>query len=204
MQKFKSHPWHGIEIGASAPSLLRAFVEISPMDTIKYEIDKESGYLKVDRPQKFSNTVPALYGFVPQTYCADEVANVNMSATGRSSIIGDGDPLDILILTEHQISHGDIIVPAIPIGGLRLVDNNEADDKIIAVMQGDYLYGQWEDISDLPTSVINRIKHYFLTYKNMPDKPSTCVIDSVYGRLESYEVIKASMIDYQMHFTNIK
>ena len=200
MQKFKSHPWHGIEIGASAPSLLRAFVEISPMDTIKYEIDKESGYLKVDRPQKFSNTVPALYGFVPQTYCADEVANVNMSATGRSSIIGDGDPLDILILTEHQISHGDIIVPAIPIGGLRLVDNNEADDKIIAVMQGDYLYGQWEDISDLPTSVINRIKHYFLTYKNMPDKPSTCVIDSVYGRLESYEVIKASMIDYQMHF----
>jgi inorganic pyrophosphatase len=193
---FKSHPWHGIEIGKDAPTVVRAFVEISPVDTIKYEVDKSSGYLIVDRPQKYSNKVPALYGFIPKTYCGNNVSQLTMESTNLVGIQGDGDPLDILVLTEHQIQRGDIIVPAIPIGGIRLIDRQEADDKIIAVMQGDYIYGHWQDISDVPETVITRLKHYFLTYKNMPDKPATCVIDAIYDKASAHRVIKASMDDY--------
>jgi inorganic pyrophosphatase len=197
---YKLHPWHGIEIGSEAPSLVTAFIEIIPSDTVKYEIDKHSGYLKVDRPQKFSNIVPALYGFIPQTYCAEDVAKLNMDSTGRTGIKGDGDPLDILVLTEREITHGDILVRAYPIGGFRLVDNNEADDKIIAVLKNDDVYGQWQDITDVPATIINRLKHYFLTYKQMPDKTPTCIIDQVYGKETAFEVIKASMDDYHHHY----
>jgi inorganic pyrophosphatase len=198
--KYKLHPWHGIEIGEHYPDMINAFIEIIPSDTVKYEIDKKSGYLKLDRPQKFSNIVPSLYGIIPQTYCHDEVAKVNMKYTNRQNIIGDGDPLDILVLTEHQITHGDIMVSAIPIGGFRLVDDNEADDKIIAVLKQDYVYGQWKDISDVPVAIINRLKHYFFTYKNMPEMPPTCVIDEIYDRAKAIEVIEASIIDYKANF----
>jgi inorganic pyrophosphatase len=199
--KYKAHPWHGIEIGPKAPNIVQAFIEIIPSDTVKYEIDKPSGYLRIDRPQKFSNVVPSLYGFIPQTYCHDEVAKVNMKySTQRFDVIGDGDPLDILVLTEHQITHGDILVNAIPIGGLRLVDNKEADDKIIAVLQNDYVYGQWNDIDQVPDSIINRLKHYFLTYKNLPNAPATCEIDAVYGKDVAHEVIRASQVDYAKHY----
>ncbi|MGB4958637.1 MAG: inorganic pyrophosphatase [Saprospiraceae bacterium] len=197
---YKLHPWHGIEIGTEAPEMVTAFIEIIPSDTVKYEIDKHSGYLKVDRPQKFSNIVPALYGFIPQTYCAEDVAEQNMKNTGRTGIKGDGDPLDILVLTEREITHGDILVKAFPIGGFRLVDDNEADDKIIAVLKNDAVYGLWKDISDVPKPIIDRLKHYFLTYKQMPDKVPTCIIDEVYGRSTAYEVIAASISDYHHHY----
>lgn len=200
MNKFKLHPWHGVEIGGDAPNIVTAFIEIIPSDTVKYEIDKHSGYLKVDRPQKFSNIVPALYGFIPKTYCKEEVASLNMKFSGRKNIEGDNDPLDILVLTEREITHGDILVKAFPIGGFRLIDNNEADDKIIAVLTNDDVYGQWKDISDVPTTIINRLKHYFLTYKQMPDKPATCIIDEVYGKIAAYEVIQASRKDYITYF----
>ena len=94
--RFKAHPWHGIEPGGKLPEEIRAFIEISPTDTVKYEIDKTSGYLKIDRPQKYSNVVPALYGFIPQTYCGDQLAGLCMAASGLEHIKGDGDPLDIL------------------------------------------------------------------------------------------------------------
>jgi inorganic pyrophosphatase len=197
---FKLHPWHGVDIGPEAPELVTAFIEIIPSDTVKYEIDKQSGYLKVDRPQKFSNIVPALYGFIPQTYCAEEVAKLNMQSTGRNDIKGDGDPLDILVLTEREITHGDILVKAFPIGGFRLVDNNEADDKIIAVLKNDDVYGLWKDIKDVPVTIINRLKHYFLTYKQMPHKDPSCFIDEVYGKEIAYEVIQASIKDYHHHY----
>ena len=116
--RYKSHPWHGIDIGNEMPENVSSFIEVIPSDTVKYEVDKKSGYLKIDRPQKFSNIVPALYGFIPQTLCKEEVAAYCMEKTGRENIIGDDDPLDICVLTEREVTHGNIIVSAIPIGGV--------------------------------------------------------------------------------------
>ncbi len=197
-QHYKAHPWHGISIGNNAPKVLTAFIEIVPTDTVKYEIDKESGYLKIDRPQKFSNVVPALYGFIPQTYCDKLVAAFASEKSGKKVEKGDGDPLDICVLSERSITHGDIILQAIPIGGIRLIDKGEADDKIIAVMQGDEVYKQWTDIKDCPEAIINRLKHYFLTYKNIPGtEVPTCEISNIYGKEEAYEVINRSREDYK-------
>ena len=198
----KAHPWHGINTGEKAPSTVTAFIEIVPTDTVKYEIDKISGYLKVDRPQKFSNSIPTLYGFIPQTYCADKVAEFAALKSGKSVNRGDGDPLDICVLSERSVTHGNIILEAIPIGGFRMLDHGEADDKIIAVMKGDEFYAQWNDITDCPTSYINRLKHYFLTYKNLPGEKSSCEITNVYGRDEAHEVITRSMEDYQIYVEN--
>jgi len=100
--RYTSHPWHGISIGESAPEIVTCFIEVIPGDTVKYELDKDSGYLKVDRPQKFSSLVPALYGFIPQTYCEHRIAAYCQEKTGRIGIVGDGDPLDVLVLTERH------------------------------------------------------------------------------------------------------
>ncbi len=198
---YKSHPWHGIPIGDKTPEVVTAFIEIVPTDTVKYEIDKTTGYLKIDRPQKYSNIVPALYGFVPKTYCGDAIADFARQQSGRGDIKeGDGDPLDICVLCESTIPHGDIICQAIPIGGLRLIDKGEADDKIIAVLKDDLLYSKYKDISELPQSVINRLQHYFLTYKNLPGEPMTCEIANVYGRDEAHQVIRHSVTDYLNNF----
>ncbi len=199
-QDYKLHPWHGVSAGENAPNIITAFIEMVPSDTLKYEIDKVSGYLKIDRPQKFSNTVPTLYGFIPQTYCSEKVAEFAREKSGKTVTKGDGDPLDICVLSERAIMHSNIILPAIPIGGFRMLDRGEADDKIIAVMKGDEFYRQWNDVSDCPASFINRLKHYFLTYKNLPGEAFTCEITHVYGREEAHEVIRRSMEDYNEHF----
>ena len=138
--RYKSHPWHGLEVGDDAPEVVTAFIEMVPTDTVKYELDKVSGYIKIDRPQKYSNVVPALYGFIPQSYCGGLVAEYAMQQTQRTDIQGDCDPLDICVLTERTISHGDIIARVRPIGGFRMLDGNEADDKIIAVLKHDATY----------------------------------------------------------------
>ena len=106
-----------------------------PTDTVKYEMDKDTGILRMDRPQQYSNVCPSLYGFMPQTLCGDRVAALCMERTGRRGIVGDGDPMDICVLTEREIPHGDILVEAMPIGGLRMIDGDEADDKIVAVLR---------------------------------------------------------------------
>lgn len=200
-RRYQSHPWHGINIGDQAPEMVMSFIEMTPHDSVKYEIDKESGFIKVDRPQKFSNIVPALYGFIPQTYCDKEVAEFCMQKSGKLNIKGDGDPLDICVLTERNITHGNIIVPAIPIGGFRMIDDGEADDKIIAVLKGDEVYNEWKDIMDCPQSIIDRIRHYFLTYKNIPGESKAKVeIAATYGREEALEVIKRSQNDYNNRF----
>lgn len=202
--RYKSHPWHGIKIGEQSPEIINAFIEIVPSDTVKYELDKETGYLKVDRPQKFSNIIPALYGFVPQTYSGTRVAEYCNLKTGRENIIGDSDPIDICVLSERLITHGDIIVHAVPIGGFRMIDGGEADDKIIAVLQEDEVY-DWHDISDCPASLITRLKHYFLTYKDLPGKNSSrCEITHVFGREEAHEIIKLGNKDYKEKFGNIE
>lgn len=198
--RYKSHPWHGIDIGENAPNVVTTFVEVVPSDTVKYEIDKVSGFLKIDRPQKFSNVVPALYGFVPMTYCGDAVAKFSMEKSKLKDISGDKDPLDICVLTEKEISHGNILVQAIPVGGLRMIDGNEADDKIIAVLKEDAVFGHMTDIADIPEMLVERLKHYFLTYKNLPGEKSQCEITHVYGKEEAHEVIKLSIKDYQTKF----
>ena len=198
--RYIHHPWHGVDIGASVPDIVTAYIEITPSDTVKYEIDKASGILKVDRPQLYSNVVPALYGFIPQTYCREEVAALCMAQTGLTGMEGDGDPLDILVLTEHRIAQGNILVQAIPIGGFRMIDKHQADDKIIAVLQQDSMYAHFEDISQLPEGIVNRIKHYFLTYKRSPEGTQPVEIPQIYGRAEALNVINASIKDYKMHF----
>src|SRR6478752_5159470 len=90
---FKSHPWHGVSLGKDAPALVTAYIEIVPTDTVKYELDKATGHLKIDRPQKFSSVCPTLYGFLPQTYCGERVADASRQRTGRPDIVGDGDPM---------------------------------------------------------------------------------------------------------------
>lgn len=194
--RYKSHPWHGIEVGPYSPDIITCFIEIVPTDAVKYEVDKNSGYLKIDRPMKYSTTIPALYGFVPQTYCGDGVAKF-ANDESEDQIQGDGDPLDICILTEKPVTHGDIIMEAIPIGGIQLIDGNAADDKIIAVMKDDAVYGGMKDITDCPENVINRLEHYFLSYKDMPGQSRHCEIRKTYGAELAKKVIKASIKDYK-------
>ncbi|MBP7810270.1 MAG: inorganic pyrophosphatase [Bacteroidia bacterium] len=201
-QQFKLHPWHGLSPGEKCPELVTVYIEIVPGDSVKYEIDKVSGYLKVDRPQKFSNNVPALYGFIPKTYCGEETAAFARLKSGKNVTKGDGDPLDICVLTEKHINNGDIILEAIPIGGLRMIDKDEADDKIIAVLKQDEIYGNYKDINDCPEALINRLKHYFLTYKALPGEPNAVGISNVYGKEEALEVIRKSMIDYNNTYSS--
>lgn len=201
----RSHPWHGIPIGEDAPKLVNSYIETVPSDTVKYEIDKKSGFLKVDRPQKYSSICPTLYGFIPQTYCSKNVAELCRERTGRDYIVGDEDPMDICVLTEKVISHGDIIVRAIPIGGFRMIDGGQADDKIIAIMNGDGLYSQWSNIEDCPRAFVDRLKHYFLTYKDLPgSEERACEITHVYGREEAMEVIRRSRQDYTSRFGQLE
>jgi inorganic pyrophosphatase len=153
---YRAHPWHGVKIGDETPHKITCYIEILPVDTIKYELDKESGFLRVDRPQKYSNYCPALYGLVPQTYCSTRIGQFCSIKTGKQGISGDGDPLDICILTEKEIVRSDILLTAIPIGGFRMIDKGEADDKIIAVLEGDLVYGGIETISQCPPHLIER------------------------------------------------
>lgn len=191
----KAHPWHGIDPGT--PEEIRAFIEIVPTDTVKYEVDKVSGYLSLDRPQKFSNIVPSLYGFIPRTYCAERMAELTNKALARFDVQGDGDPLDICILTEKDVTHGDILVRARPIGGIRLLDHNQADDKIIAVLKNDAVYGHMTDIEQLPTQIVRRLIHYFTTYKDIPGEHTERMkFVSIYGADVAHDVIRRSMEDY--------
>ncbi len=201
--RYKSHPWHGIHIGDNAPEKVTAFIEVVPTDTVKYEVDKDSGYLKIDRPQQYSNVCPALYGFIPQTYCGKLVGDLCAKKTGKKGIKGDGDPIDIVVLTEKSIHHGDILVTAKPIGGLRMIDGDEADDKIIAVLNNDFVYGSFTSLKDVPEGIITRLRHYFLTYKDIPGEEGNTVIEAVYDREEALEVIKTSIQDYSNRFDNL-
>lgn len=192
----KAHPWHGVPIGDGVPAEVTVFIEIVPRDTVKYEVDKETGYLKIDRPQQYSNVVPANYGFIPQTYCSENIANLARAKTQIAISDGDGDPLDILVLSEHHIPRGDIILKARPIGGFCLIDGGEADDKVIAVLKGDKVFEQYEEIGELPKGILERFEHYFLTYKSLPDEPNKCEIAYSYGREDSFGVINAAIDDY--------
>ncbi|MGB4066498.1 MAG: inorganic pyrophosphatase [Nitrospira sp.] len=201
---FKAHPWHGVPIGEEAPDVVTAYIEIVPTDTVKYEVDKNSGFLKVDRPQRFSNFCPVYYGLIPQTYSGDQVAGIFAKRARRKGMVGDGDPLDICVLSEKSIPHSDILLTALPIGGLSMADGGEADDKIIAVMRDDAVYGGFTDISQCPSALMDRLQHYFLTYKSAPGTTHHKVeITSVYGREEARKVIRASHADYRAKYPEL-
>lgn len=202
--RFQAHPWHGIPTGAGAPGVVTAYIEIVPTDTVKYEIDKASGHLKVDRPQQFSNVCPSLYGFIPRTFCGDRVAAFSQERSDVPTLEGDGDPLDICVLSEKTFSHGDFLLQAIPVGGLRLLDRGQADDKILAVLKGDAAYGHCLEIEDIPRALIDRLEHYFLTYKSPPGGDQGAVrIAAVYGREEARRVIDLSREDYRARFPEL-
>jgi inorganic pyrophosphatase len=195
---FTSHPWHGVSPGEDAPETVTAYIEIVPTDAVKYELDKASGLLRLDRPQQFSSQCPTPYGFIPQTFCDELVAKRCAERTGLKGIKGDGDPIDVCVLTEKTINARGLLVRAIPVGGFRMVDGDEADDKIIAVLESDLVYGELQHIAQCPRPLIERLKHYFLTYKQIPGEGRRKVeIVEVYDQPEALEVIKRSMKDYQ-------
>jgi inorganic pyrophosphatase len=193
--RWRPHPWHGLEPGPDAPRIVTAYIEITPFDLVKYEVDKASGYLRIDRPQRTSSQPPALYGFIPRTYCAEEVAK--LAGAER----GDGDPLDICVLSERPINKSEIIVAARVIGGLQMIDRGEADDKIIAVLQGDYMWGNATDLKDVPPVLVERLHHYFSTYKLVPGEAAHARIARHYGFDDACRVIEAAMRDYAAHFS---
>ena len=189
--EWRPHPWHGLEAGRDPPVYVNAYIEITPFDLIKYEVDKSSGYLRVDRPQRSSSHPPSLYGFVPRTYCGERVAALCPGAQR-----GDGDPLDICVLSERPIERSEIIVPARVVGGLQLLDRGEADDKIVAVLEGDLIWAGVAELAELPAVLVERLRHYFMTYKLLPEGAPQISVQQVYGLEHASRVVKASLADY--------
>lgn len=192
---FRPHPWHGLEAGPDPPGVLNAYIEITPFDLMKYEVDKVSGYLRVDRPQRSSAQHPTLYGFVPRTYCDERVRRL-----ARTAKRGDGDPLDICVLSERAITRNEIIVRSRVIGGLQMIDGGEADDKIISVLENDYVWGKARNVSEVPSVLVERLQHYFLTYKLVPGTRPKIRVTRVYGRAHALRVVRAAMGDYEDAF----
>jgi len=188
---WRPHPWHGLAPGPNPPLEVRAYIEITPFDLVKYEVDKESGYTIVDRPHRTSAAPPVLYGFIPQTYCDERVRKLTPGAKRA-----DGDPLDICVISERQIERGDILLNSRVIGGIQMIDGGEADDKIIAVLRNDYIWSEAHDIKDLPDVMIQRLQHYFSTYKMGANMTSGVEITATYGREHAARVVTAAIEDY--------
>ncbi|MGV8168806.1 MAG: inorganic diphosphatase [Candidatus Nanoarchaeia archaeon] len=145
------NPWHDVEYGEEAPEEVNVIVEVPKNSTLKYELDKKTGLIKLDRVLYSAVHYPGDYGFIPQTYW------------------DDNDPMDILILSNFPV-HPGILVRARPIGVLHIVDQNENDDKIIAVHATDPRFDRYRDISDMPEHIVLEIKHFFETYKALQNK----------------------------------
>ncbi len=198
--RWRRHPWHGLRAQApgAADDVFTCYVEMTPADVVKYELDKDTGFLMVDRPQRTTSSPPALYGFIPRTYCAEEVAKRCPDVD-----VADGDPLDICIYSERHITRADILLSARVVGGIQMIDGGEADDKIVAVLEGDNIWGDVKDITDLPKIKTERLQHYFSTYKMQPGKEIDIKVDFVYGREEALKVIEAAKADYQNHYGHL-
>lgn len=195
--RWRRHPWHGLHPRREGmpEDVVMVYIEMLPTDVVKYELDKSSGFLMVDRPQRTTSSPPALYGFIPRTFCAEEVAKRCADAD-----VADGDPLDICVFSERNITRADIILKARVVGGIQMIDGGEADDKIVAVLDGDNIWGNVHDIADLPAIKTERLQHYFSTYKLIPGKNANIKVDYVYGREEALKVIAAAELDYANHF----
>lgn len=169
------HPWHDVEIGSDAPKLVTAVIEVPKGSKTKYELDKKSGLIKVDRVLFSSVHYPANYGFIPQTYC------------------GDKDPLDILVLGQDAVVPLAIMV-AKPIGVMKMVDQGEPDDKIIAVHAHDPEYSHYNSIKDLPPHRMMEVKRFFEDYKKLEKKD--VVVEEFLDRDDAQKVVKAAMAFY--------
>ena len=196
---WRPHPWHGLSPGLEPPRRLTAYIELTPFDVVKYEIDKDTGYLRIDRPQRTSSQPPSLYGFVPRTYCGKRVARLMHGATD-----GDGDPLDICVLSERPVSRSEILAHVRVVGGLPMLDGGKADDKLIAVLESDHALGQIIDIGGVPRVLLDRIIHYFATYKFLPDSPGGIRLDEPYDRAHAEEVVRAALADYDELFGHVQ
>ncbi len=171
-----TNPWHKVNIGERSPEYVNGIIEIPKNTRAKYELDKESGLLLMDRVIYSSMYYPANYGFIPKTYCDDH------------------DPLDILVLSQITIVPM-CIVSAKVIGVMHMVDHGEKDDKIIAVAENDMSVNHINDISELPDHFIKELKNFFEDYKKLEDK--TVVIEEFQDAATAHEIVRQSMIDYE-------
>lgn len=194
--RWRPHPWHGLDPGPAPPADVHAYIEITPFDLVKYEIDKASGYLRVDRSQRTSSLPPALYGFIPQTYAAERVAALMPGVDG-----GDLDPLDICVLSERPISRAEVLVRAKVVGGIPMVDGGLADDKIIGILQDDPVFGGIREIDQVPDALVGRLMHYFSTYKMRPASAGQVVVGEPYDRKHAEAVVEAALEDYGDRFS---
>ena len=189
--RWRPHPWHGLEIGEQAPDVVNAYIEMTPFDAVKYEVDKTTGYLLVDRPQLTSSMPPTLYGFIPHTYCGARVQKLS-----PTSVRGDGDPLDVCVITERPINRGEVILHARVIGGVKMIDQGEADDKIIAVLHEDRFWSHVNGIDQVPQILRDRLRHYFETYKQPAGGEADVSVVEIYGADHAKKVILAAQADY--------
>jgi inorganic pyrophosphatase len=173
-----NNPWHKVEIGNDAPSVVNGIIEIPKNTRAKYELDKESGLLKLDRVLYASMYYPANYGFIPQTYC------------------DDNDPLDILILSQITVVPM-CIVSAKVIGVMRMIDGGELDDKVIAVAAHDMSVNHMNDIDELPEHFFRELKNFFEDYKKLENK--TVEVENFQNAAVAREIIKQSMVDYKAY-----
>jgi inorganic pyrophosphatase len=192
---WRPHPWHGLKVGPTPPRVVHAYIEICPFDLVKYEVDKDTGYLRVNRPQRTSSQPPTLYGFIPRTLCGETVCRLMPEAKR-----GDGDPLDICVVSERPIARAEVLLNAHVVGGLPMLDGGEADDKIIAVLENDPLWSKVADVADLPEAFVDRLRHYFLTYKLAPETAPEISIGPAYGSDHAHRVVTAAMEDYIARF----
>jgi inorganic pyrophosphatase len=193
--RWRPHPWHGLEVGPKPPEVVHAYIEITPFDLVKYEVDKYTGYLRVDRPQRTSANPPSMYGFIPRTYCGERV-----NAMSPKSERGDQDPMDICVISERTINRAEVILNARVVGGLQMIDLGEADDKIIAVLENDFVWADVQDIGDLPDILVERLRHYFGTYKLIPGQENETFIETIFGRDHALKLIEAAMADYDEEY----
>lgn len=176
------HPWHGVEAGEHAPDVVTAIIEVPRGSSVKYELDKASGLLKVDRILYSAVHYPANYGFIPQSYCEDN------------------DPLDILVLGQESFLPLSIL-RAKPIGVMKMIDQGEMDDKIVAVHLDDPEYSHYNNINELPPHCLKTLRRFFEDYKVLENKQ--VIIETFLGPDEARKTILDAFDLYQKNKTHL-